>query len=269
MCAQGDPSNQQGTNHRTDLLKQDVFRGLIGSGKAANAGVTDVTASGAKSHSSIQDGCRPDAAAPQGQVGTKRGRGLFGCEREMEKMTKHAISTVLALSSTLFAGSTLAASAQVVDGTVKASQAATVSQTMAEAEITVVYNRPVARGRALFGNIVPWDLEWNPGADQASYLKTTADLELAGQRLPAGSYSIWATPTEGAWELMFHKDWDVFHAPYAGDDGVVVRLSIEPVAAPHVESLMYYFPVADRRDGAVALHWGETLLIVPIHVPER
>ena len=160
------------------------------------------------------------------------------------------------------------ASAQVVDGSVKASQAATVSQTIAEAEITVVYNRPVARGRVLYGNLVPWGLEWNPGADQATHIKTTQDLLLAGERLPAGNYSIWAIPNPDEWTIILHRDWDVFHAPYPGDEGVELRLDIEPVAAAHVESLAFYFPVADRRDGTLALHWGETLLLIPLHVPE-
>lgn len=159
------------------------------------------------------------------------------------------------------------ASAQIVDGSVKASQAATVSQTMAEAEITVVYNRPVARGRVLFGELVQWGLEWNPGADQATHLTTTRDLLLAGERLPAGSYSIWAIPNPDEWTLIFHRDWDVFHTPYPGDEGVELRLDVEPQAAAHVESLAFYFPVVDRRDGALALHWGETLLLIPIHVP--
>ncbi len=160
------------------------------------------------------------------------------------------------------------APAQVVDGSVKASQAASVSQTMAEAEITVVYNRPVARGRGLFGNLVPWDLEWNPGADQATHIKTTSDLLVAGQPLPAGNYSLWAIPTPNEWTIIFHRDWDVFHTPYPGDEGVELRLEIEPIPASHVESLAFYFPVVDRRDGVLALHWGETLLLIPLHVPE-
>ena len=51
---------------------------------------------------------------------------------------------------------------------VSKSQAAAVSQRVANTEITVTYSRPVARGRALFGALVPYDQVWNPGADQAT-----------------------------------------------------------------------------------------------------
>jgi hypothetical protein len=49
---------------------------------------------------------------------------------------------------------------------VRKSQAAAVSQRVANTAVTVTYSRPVARGRALFGALVPYDQVWNPGADQ-------------------------------------------------------------------------------------------------------
>src|SRR5262249_4709747 len=54
------------------------------------------------------------------------------------------------------------------------SQAAAVSQRIANTEITVTYSRPVARGRDLFGALVPYDQVWNPGADQATAIGVTA-----------------------------------------------------------------------------------------------
>src|SRR5258708_36486957 len=46
-----------------------------------------------------------------------------------------------------------------------ASQRGSVTQQIAFTTVAVAYGRPVARGRALFGQIVPWDSVWNPGAD--------------------------------------------------------------------------------------------------------
>lgn len=50
---------------------------------------------------------------------------------------------------------------------VQESQAAAVSQRVANTETVVTYSRPVARGRASFGALVPYDQAWNPGADRA------------------------------------------------------------------------------------------------------
>jgi len=49
------------------------------------------------------------------------------------------------------------------------SQRGTVSQMVAFTNISIEYGRPVARGRALFGALVPWDSVWHPGADSATH----------------------------------------------------------------------------------------------------
>lgn len=150
---------------------------------------------------------------------------------------------------------------------VMASQGASVSQNLAQAQITVVYNRPVARGREIFGKLIPWGDIWHPGADQATYLRTTADIIFGGQPLPAGSYSLWAIPNPDEWTLILHRDWDVFHMPYPGDDGVQLRLTVTPQTAEHMETMAFYFPVADLRKGTLAFHWGSTRLEIPIESP--
>ena len=51
---------------------------------------------------------------------------------------------------------------------VSKSQAAVVSQHIANTEITITYSRPVARGRELFGQLVPYDEVWDPEIGRAS-----------------------------------------------------------------------------------------------------
>jgi len=152
-------------------------------------------------------------------------------------------------------------------GSIVASQAASVSQNLAQAQITIVYNRPVARGREIFGSLVPWGKVWHPGANQATYLHTTADILFGGQPLPAGRYSLWTIPTPEEWTIILHRDWDVFHMPYPGDEGVELRVTAIPQPAEHMESMAFYFPVADGRKGTLAFHWGETRIEIPIEVP--
>src|SRR5688500_20122562 len=60
------------------------------------------------------------------------------------------------------------------------SQRGTVSQNVAFTEILVSYGRPVARGRQLFGALVPWDAVWHPGADSATRVVFSRDVLLEG-----------------------------------------------------------------------------------------
>ena len=51
---------------------------------------------------------------------------------------------------------------------IKPSQHGTVAQRIADTTVTLEYNRPVARGRELFGTLVPYGKIWCPCADDAT-----------------------------------------------------------------------------------------------------
>lgn len=145
------------------------------------------------------------------------------------------------------------------DGADRGSQPAEVAQRMGSTEIRVVYNRPSARGRELYGSLVPWDSIWNPGASEATRIELSDDIELEGERLPSGKYSIWAIPRPGRWTLIFSRAHDVFHVPYPeGQDAL--RLDVAPRAGPHMESLSFQFPVATSDSARLELHWGEVVI---------
>jgi hypothetical protein len=147
------------------------------------------------------------------------------------------------------------------------SQHATVMQAIGATEVTIVYNRPRARGRKLFGELVPWGKVWCPGADEATTIAITKDVLVAGQRLAAGKYSIWAVPGPAEWTLIFSKAADVFHIPYPGPAQDALRITVKPQAGPFMEALAFYFPAADAERALLNLHWGETVVQVTLAVP--
>src|SRR3990172_842159 len=74
------------------------------------------------------------------------------------------------------------------------SQHGSLSQQIAGTLVSIEYNRPVARGRELFGKLVPWGRVWNPGADTATSITLSTSVQVNGQTLAAGTYSLWAEP---------------------------------------------------------------------------
>jgi hypothetical protein len=128
------------------------------------------------------------------------------------------------------------------------SQHARLEQMVGRVMVMLEYNRPVARGRRLFGGIVPYGVTWDPGADAASTIAFDGDVEVEGHPVRRGRYSIWAVPDPDTWTLILSDAADVFHQPYpAGRDAL--RISVRPRVGPHM--VLY-------------LHWGET--IVPIRL---
>ncbi len=150
------------------------------------------------------------------------------------------------------------------------SQRGSVSQSVAFTEISVKYGRPVARGRALFGALVPWDSIWHPGADSATRIKFSQDVLVEGKPLRKGEYSLWLIPRERApWTVIFSRAAHAFHKPYPGAGYEVLRADVTPEQVSHVESLAIYFPMVLRDEAVLRVHWGTTAIPLRIKAPFR
>lgn len=169
--------------------------------------------------------------------------------------SRHVVASYVALSLAAISG----AGAQ----SAPRSQLGTVSQLIAGTRVEVMYRRPVARGRPLFGALVPYGRIWTPSADSAARFTVSAPIEVNGSALPAGSYSLWAIPDSTSWTLVFNREPAVFHLRYPeGHDAL--RVEAKPRQGEHVETLMFSFPVADADSARLELHWGTT--IVPLTI---
>lgn len=150
------------------------------------------------------------------------------------------------------------------------SQRGTVAQNVAFTEISVTYGRPVARGRVLFGKLVPWDSVWHPGADSATRVTFNHDVSIEGQKLEAGEYSLWLIPRESApWTLILNRAAHTFHKPYPGASLDALRVPVTPEHLSDMETLAIYFPLVLRDKAMMRIHWGETAVSVRIDAPYR
>ncbi len=71
--------------------------------------------------------------------------------------------------------------------------------------IHVDYSSPRAKGRKIFGGVVPLGKVWRTGANEATSFKTDADLTAAKVNVPAGSYTLFSLPAEDSWKLIVNK----------------------------------------------------------------
>ncbi len=145
------------------------------------------------------------------------------------------------------------------------SQHGTVSQRVGLTDITIAYNRPVARGRALFGSLVPWGRVWHPGADSATTISFSRAVRIEGHDLPAGRYTLWTIPTPDRWTVIFSHAVGVFHIPYPGESQDALRVTVAPEQGGSMEVLAFYFPVVGPDSAVLRLHWGTTIVPVRIH----
>ena len=149
---------------------------------------------------------------------------------------------------------------------IRKSQLATVVQMVGSTRIEIIYYRPVARGREIYGRLVPWGRVWSPSSDTTAIFRTTTDLDVGGARLPAGRYSVWAIPDRDSWTMIFSSVVPVFHVRYPeGRD--VLRVKAAPHSGDHMETLAFYFPMVDADSAVLNLHWART--IVPLSIRAR
>ncbi len=139
------------------------------------------------------------------------------------------------------------------------SQRGSVSQRVAFTDIGIEYGRPTARGRSLFGALVPWDSVWHPGADLATQISISRDITLEGQALAKGTYTAWLIPrATGAWTFILNRKTKIQHTPYPGADTDALRLDVTPDQASHLETLSWLFPKVLRDEATLRFQWGTT-----------
>jgi len=173
------------------------------------------------------------------------------------------IPTVVTLTAAV---SAVSGSAQIANPAPQASQHGVVAQTVNRTVITLEYDRPVARGRVLFGNLVEWDAIWTPGANRATWIDFSEHVELEGHALDAGRYALWMVPKENEpWDLVVVREWDTDHGMFPfGEE--LFRTTVRPETGSHMEVMAYYFPVVGAYETTLRFHWGSTIIPIQIEV---
>ncbi len=142
----------------------------------------------------------------------------------------------------------------------------TVRASIGGASFTVDYGRPLARGRTLLGNVVPWNRVWRTGANAATQFTTSAPITLAGLAVPAGAYTLWTVPHENGVELIVNRQTGQWGTSYDGSrDLGRARMTTEALTTP-VEAFTISIAERDARQGTLAMSWGPFRWTAPIAV---
>jgi hypothetical protein len=109
----------------------------------------------------------------------------------------------------------------------------TVRGTIGAATLLVDYGRPSRRGRQIFGSLVPHDQVWRTGANAATTFVVGGPIQIGGQPLAAGTYTLYSLPSLNGWTLIVNGQTGQWGTEYAeGRDVLRVPMSlsrVEPV----------------------------------------
>ncbi len=72
--------------------------------------------------------------------------------------------------------------------------------------VKITYSQPHKRDREIFGKLVPYGEVWRTGANEATEITLTKDLQLNNKLLKAGTYSIFTIPEKEKWTIIINRD---------------------------------------------------------------
>ncbi len=154
----------------------------------------------------------------------------------------------------------------IIIKTTSPSPEASFEQEIGSTIINVSYARPLARGRKIFGELVPMDSLWRTGASNATSLKCNEEIVFGDKVLPAGKYSLFTIPSVNSWTVIVNTD-TTLH----GSAGYDAKKDVARFTVP-VEKIKNFYEtftielndINDRGEGFLKIIWENTLVKIPL-----
>ena len=175
-------------------------------------------------------------------------------------MRKTLIAAIVLLAAT-------SAIAQQGPRTPRVSPKASLMQSVGLTDVTINYNRPGVKGRAIWGALVPYDKVWRTGANEATTIEFSDEVWINGNKLAKGLYSLHTIPTASQWTVIFNSvasQWGSYSYDAAKD---ALRVQVTPVPAEHREWMSFEIPEMTTDTAKIVLRWEK--IAVPFTVDTK
>ncbi|MBK8058226.1 MAG: DUF2911 domain-containing protein [Gemmatimonadetes bacterium] len=142
----------------------------------------------------------------------------------------------------------------------------TTRATIGAATFAVDYSRPLARGRRLIGDVIPFEFVWRTGANAATQFTTSAPITLAGLSVPAGTYTLWTVPRASRVDLVVNTQAGQWGTEYDKRRDLGRTTLRTDTVADTVEKFTIGITPIDAKRGTLSLSWGTFRWTAPIVV---
>lgn len=145
------------------------------------------------------------------------------------------------------------------------SPAQTVKQDFGLASIEVKYSRPLAKGRKIMGDLVPFGQVWRTGANAATLITFNDKVEIDGKKIDSGTYALYSIPNKNNWVIILNKGVKNWGSDgYTADDDVI-RFTVKAEEIKNkVESFTIQFADVKPESCDLQILWENTMVSVPI-----
>jgi hypothetical protein len=131
--------------------------------------------------------------------------------------------------------------------------------------VKITYCRPHKKGRAIFGQLVPYGLVWRTGANEATEITITKAIKMGGQKLDAGTYSMFSIPGEEKWTMIINNDLGEWGAFRYNEEHDKLRFEADTEDIDVIyEPFTIEFEQSGMKKTNLLLIWDKTKVIIPI-----
>lgn len=142
---------------------------------------------------------------------------------------------------------------------------ASLKQDFSTSSIEITYSRPSMRGRAIFGDLVPFDAIWRTGANSSTVVTFGEDVVIGGVNVKAGKYALYTKPGRTQWEIIINKGTGNWGTTGYSESDDVVRFSVTPMQLSQpVETFTVSIGDITFSTCNIVLAWERTQVVVPI-----
>ncbi len=129
----------------------------------------------------------------------------------------------------------------------------------------VIYGRPQKNGRSIFGDLVPYDMVWRAGANEATEIEFFRDVKIDGRKLSKGRYTLYAIPSKDKWTIVLNKETDTWGAFAYDDKKDVLRTNVPVETRPDViEVFTICFEGTEKNKTDLLIGWDNKDVRLPI-----
>jgi len=125
-----------------------------------------------------------------------------------------------------------------------------------DAHVHIDYSSPGVRNRIVFGGLLAYDMVWQAGAHNATWIETNKDLIIDGKILTAGKYGFFTIPSQDEWTIIFNSNWNQHGKDNYDEKDDVLRIKVIPIISEDItEHLEYKVNKVSDNKGSISLAW--------------
>jgi hypothetical protein len=133
--------------------------------------------------------------------------------------------------------------------------------------VKVCYGRPRKNDRQIMGGLVPFGAPWRMGANEATVIHMPSAGSIAGVAVPAGSYSLYAIPSEKEWQIVVNsatQRWGIPINPAVREKDVGTGTVPAGTASTSEDQMRLSFEKKGDKAADLILQWDLTRVSIPV-----